>query len=133
MLRLSGVLGDAGLVEDLDGGGGAEVCPVPENPDDFLVGRDFDELRAFSIFAARTDDGVAIDEAVGLGEIGGTQLPNCFFLRVHFAGEDVVLIGDERVAVGEADGGPGALYVVAPDLLEVLVVFDDLIHLEERR
>jgi len=43
---------NAGIVEDLHGGGVAEVLPVLQHPDDFLVRRHFDELRAFAAAAA---------------------------------------------------------------------------------
>ena len=63
MLRLARILRDAGLIQYLNGGCGAEVCPVLQDPDDFLVARDFDELRAIAVAAAGTDDGVAVGQA----------------------------------------------------------------------
>ena len=65
MLRLARFFRDAGLVKNLHGGGGTEVGPIAQNPDDFFIGSNFDELRALSISAARADDGVAVREARG--------------------------------------------------------------------
>lgn len=52
----------AGIVEDLDGGGGAELRPVLQYPDDFLIRSYFNELRTLVFSAARADDGIAICE-----------------------------------------------------------------------
>ncbi len=56
----------AGIVEDLDGGGGAELRPVLQYPDDFLIRSYFNELRTLVFSAARADDGIAICETGSL-------------------------------------------------------------------
>ena len=60
VLRLSWLFRNPGVVQNLNGGCGAKVCPVPQNPDDLLVGRHLDQLRAFSVIPARTDDGISV-------------------------------------------------------------------------
>ena len=104
MLRFARVFGDAGVVQNLNGSGGAEVCPILQDPDDFLVARDFDELRAFAVAAAGTDDRVAVgqaraglrvDETIRLGQFVGLEFPNGSALRVDFARELVLLVDNE--------------------------------------
>ena len=63
VLRFAGIFGNARIVQDLNGGGRTEVCPVVQNPDDLLVRRDFDKLRAFAVAASRTDDRVAVGQS----------------------------------------------------------------------
>jgi len=48
VLRVARIFGDARVVQDLHGGGVAEVLPVLQDPGDLLVRGDFDELRAFA-------------------------------------------------------------------------------------
>lgn len=139
MQAVTGALGIAGVVENLDGGGGAELCPVLQYRYDFLVRSYFDELGTLIFSAAGADDGIAVREA-GCGlrvavpvlrrNVLLGQLPDGLLLGVNFAGEDIVFVGNEGVSVLESDGCPGTLDVIAPDLLEVLVVLDDAVHLE---
>lgn len=53
----------------MDAGGGAKRIPVADGPDDFYVGRDFDELNDGEAVGARTaavaEDGVSVVEAIG--------------------------------------------------------------------
>src|SRR5437868_2366091 len=58
----AGVFRDAGIVEDLDGGGIGEVFPILEHPDDLLIRSHLDELRPLPFAAARSEDGIAIGE-----------------------------------------------------------------------
>ena len=112
-----GIFGDARIVQNLHGGGGAEVLPVLQDPDDFFVRRDFDELRTFAVAAARAEDGVAVGQAraglrrwmkpICLRQIGPclnsqTVSPLGFTSRVSLSR----FVGDERVAVLQANGGP---------------------------
>ena len=85
MFRFARVFGDAGVVQNLNGGRRAEVCPVLQNPDDFFVARDFDELRAFAVAAAGADDRVAVgqaraglrvDEPIGFRQVVRLEFPD---------------------------------------------------------
>ena len=49
MFRCARGFGDAGVVQNLDCGRGAEVCQVLQDPDDYLVVREFDALRAIAV------------------------------------------------------------------------------------
>ena len=136
-----GVFGDAGIVQDLHGGGGAEGLPILQHPDDFLVRGDFNELRAFAIVAAGGEDGVAVGqpgaglrrvgEPICLRQIGVLEFPDRLALGIDFAREAVRFIGDQRVAVLEPEGGPRRADGVAPDFVKILVVFHDVAHAEE--
>ena len=63
VFRLSWFFRNAGVIQNLHGGCRAEVCPIAQNPHDFLVRSDFHKLRALPITAAGADDGVAVGEA----------------------------------------------------------------------
>ena len=115
MFRFARVFGDAGIIQNLHGGRRTEVFPILQDPDDFLVPGDFDELRALAVAAAGTDDRVAVgqpgaglrvDEAVFRRQVVGLEFPDGFALRIDFAREVVLFVGDQGVAVLEADGGP---------------------------
>ena len=76
MFRFAGVFGDARIVQDLHGGGVAEVFPILQHPDDFFVRGDFDELRAFAVAAARGEDGVAVGQpGAALRRVRQTDMP----------------------------------------------------------
>src|SRR5271157_1924545 len=141
VLRVSRLLRDARLVQDLNGGRRAEVRPVLKHPDDFLVRRDFDELGSLSFGSTGTNDGVAVrqtggalrvDIAVSLRQVARSKFPNRLLPGVDLARENVFFVRDQSVAVLEANSGPGRWNFIAPDFLEILVVLDNLAHLQER-
>ena len=85
MFRFTRIFRDAGIVQDLHGGGGTERLPILQHPDDFLVRSDFDELRAFAVVAARGEDGVAAGQArAALGRGGELVFRREIFFGVEF-------------------------------------------------
>jgi len=90
--------------------------------------------------ASGADDGVAVDQTrtclrvdipIGLRHVARLEFPHCFLLGVDFAREDILLVCDQRIPVLKSDGGPRARDLVLPDLLEIPVVLNHLVHRQE--
>ncbi len=68
-MEIAGFFGEAGFVQELNAGGGAERGPVADGPDDFFVGSDLDNLNDGEAIGARaaaiTEHSVAVGEAIG--------------------------------------------------------------------
>ena len=62
VLRLPWIFREAWVIQNLNCGGGAEVRPIPQNPDHLLVRRYFDKLWTIHVSTAGTNDGIAIGE-----------------------------------------------------------------------
>src|SRR5208337_280558 len=62
-LTVAGLLRNARVVQDLDGGRRAEVLPVLQHPDDLLAGRDFNQLGRIAAVPPRAKDGISVVQA----------------------------------------------------------------------
>ena len=119
-----------------------------QHPHQFFVRRNFYKLNDVGpVFLLATasraeDDGIAVGQAVGGLEImednvgwqvGLAELPHGLALGADFAHQLIVLVGDEGIAVMQADCSPRSGNVVAPYRIEIFVVLHHLVHLEERK
>src|SRR6266702_8642760 len=133
------VLRNSRLIEQLDGGGRAEIgiVPLAERPDDLLGGSHFENLYSRRPIGGLrvsgdpvADDGVAVGETADLlhviereaGEFVLCDLPDGAAPGVDLAHETVLVPADERVSVLEADGVPGRRRGGRPYLLAPAVV-----------
>ena len=110
VFRLTGDFRNARIIQNLHGGAIADFFPILQHPDDFLVRRDFNELGAFAVFAARGEDGIAIGQPGATLGCGGElvigrqvrlaiEFPNRFVFGIDFAGETVLFVSDQSIAV----------------------------------
>lgn len=136
MFGLSGHFRNARVVENLHSGGIAEGFPILQNPDDPLVRRDLDDLRAFAVSGAtRAENRIAVgqpraglrcrSETICFGQVTRLKLPNGFALGIHFAGEVFGFISDQRVAIFQTQCGPRFGAGVAPNMVEIFIEFDN--------
>src|SRR5277367_5640068 len=111
MFRFAGNFWDARIVENLHGGCGTKSLPILQYPDDLFVRGDFDKLRAFAAgdVATGAEDRVAVGqtgaalrrggETILFRQVGVLEFPNRLALRIHFAREAVMFVGDQSVSV----------------------------------
>src|SRR5438552_13731991 len=71
-LKIARLFRDARLIKDLHRRRRAQVLPILQRPDDLLIRRDLDDLRALDAFFAFRAAGAGADDRVAVGQaLGG--------------------------------------------------------------
>ena len=110
------VFGDAGIIQNLDGGRRAEIRPVRRTQTTFLSGVTSTSCGPLPLppreqmivlpLARRVQDCVLMNRYC-FRQIVGLELPDGLALLVDFERELVRFVRDQRIAVLQADRGPG--------------------------